>query len=602
MFSFLKNTKGVTLVELIISITIISILVGGVSQIISQFSRNVSWVHTEYEFQSEATGISLFGKQLGQGVLSVLPGLSQDSTPFDSVVFRNDPMQQVAPYSFLGVANTSSKKSVSVQDTKGLLSLYHFPLLGGIAINGNSFFLTDTGNHVIRELRLDTSANTVFVGSGSVAGFSNTDKLLRNPQGITLDASGDLFIADFGNRAIRKYSGGVLSTIIGTDQQGGYFDGAVADALIGAPAAVAVTGSTIYFSDFENHVIRKIDSGTVSTVAGTGEKGNNATTAADALTFALAYPTDITLASDGSLYIADYGNRRVLQLLNSGTIRTLVEDIDIISLSEISGKVFLVSTEKILKIDTTDQNKKTTIYTFTEGVIPGKIYAASENQQYVWIYDFYANSQYKTSVIRINTGTKELFAGNQTTNTSFLFSMKSFDVASIQFHNAFNFISSNELTSLDLKHNVGGGGSTLASLRFFSQDNAFLSSVHFPLAVEEMSSCDVSDRTKDALADTVYGVKKDQDILGCVFENTGVTCSGTLPSNAVPTEGTTYASTAPGNGPWSEELYRFSSSAGKCTFTCLSGYQWNGIDSCDSTGAAPVCTFNYTIFNSCTFL
>lgn len=169
--------------------------------------------------------------------------------------------------------------------------------------------------------------NTV-AGNG-IDGYSGdsgpaTSALLNGPEGIAIDASGNLYIADSANNRIRKVSGGTIATFAGTQTAGFSGDnGAATSAQLNDPEGVAVDAAgNVYIADSGNDAIRKVStSGTITTVAGTGQTGFSGD-GGPATSAQLSYPRGVTVDSLGNLYIADFGNGRVRKVSN-GTITTV---------------------------------------------------------------------------------------------------------------------------------------------------------------------------------------------------------------------------------------------------------------------------------------
>ena len=137
---------------------------------------------------------------------------------------------------------------------------------------------------------------------------------LNQPEGVAVDASGNLFIADTNNDRIREVSpDGNIVTIAGDAGFSG--DGGPASiAQLNQPEGVAVDASgNLYIADTGNNRIRKISpNGIITTVAGNGT---------DAI---LNAPTGVAVDASGNLYIADTGNDRIRAVDPSGRITTLV--------------------------------------------------------------------------------------------------------------------------------------------------------------------------------------------------------------------------------------------------------------------------------------
>ncbi|RYX94255.1 hypothetical protein EON78_06065, partial [bacterium] len=157
-------------------------------------------------------------------------------------------------------------------------SLAQFNLPHGIAVDSSgNLYIADTSNNKIRKIANDAN-HTVSTIAGTTLGYLDGEGSLAqfsNPQGITIDSLGNLYVADSNNRKIRKIANDVnhtVSTIAGTDQ--GYLDGEGSTAKFSNPVGVTIDlSSNIYVVDNFNHKIRKIAndvSHTVSTIAGTG--------------------------------------------------------------------------------------------------------------------------------------------------------------------------------------------------------------------------------------------------------------------------------------------------------------------------------------------
>ena len=139
-----------------------------------------------------------------------------------------------------------------------------------------------------------------------------------------------MYFSDTYNQRIRVIviSTGTLYTIVGTGTAGYSGDGGQAtSASIFNPVGINLDSSNnIYFSDNDNHVIRKVtvSTGVISTVAGTGSAGYNGDNIqATAATF--SNPQDVQLDSYGNLYICDHWNNRLRKVtISTGMITTEV--------------------------------------------------------------------------------------------------------------------------------------------------------------------------------------------------------------------------------------------------------------------------------------
>ena len=151
------------------------------------------------------------------------------------------------------------------------------------------------------------------------------DAQLNVPQGLAADSRGNLYIADWGNRRIRKVSAGVITTVAGNGFGG--FNGdnqSATSATLYGPWAVAVdSGGNLYIADGNNFRIRKVSpSGNITTIAGNGTSGFSGDGGpATSAEFGNVY--GIAVDSAGDVYIADSDNSRVRKVSAAGIITTV---------------------------------------------------------------------------------------------------------------------------------------------------------------------------------------------------------------------------------------------------------------------------------------
>lgn len=206
---------------------------------------------------------------------------------------------------------------------------------GGVAIDGaGNLYIADTNNNIIREVDL-TSGSIRTVAGTSTPGYTGdtgpaTSAELNSPQGITIDAAGNLYIADTGNNAIREVNAStrVITTIAGdrTGASGSSGDGGLATAaLLSAPYGVAIDpAGNLYIADSGNNRVRKVDTtGHISTFAGSANSGylgdGGPATAAE-----LYSPLGVACDPAGNVYIADARNYEVRKVnAASGVITTV---------------------------------------------------------------------------------------------------------------------------------------------------------------------------------------------------------------------------------------------------------------------------------------
>ncbi len=205
--------------------------------------------------------------------------------------------------------------SASLQDPEGL----------AVDSQGN-VYIADTMNNVIRKVNTSGTITTV-AGNGtwgySGDGGSALSAQLYRPTAVAVDHSGNIFIADWANGRIREVNtSGIIATIAGGGTQtGGTYTGPATSAQL-APRGVAVDSSgNVYIADGTNEIIRKVTSGTISTVAGNGTVGYSGD-GGPATSASLNYPTAIAVDAGGNLYIADSDNNVIRKVSTYGIIST----------------------------------------------------------------------------------------------------------------------------------------------------------------------------------------------------------------------------------------------------------------------------------------
>jgi hypothetical protein len=186
----------------------------------------------------------------------------------------------------------------------------------GVATDGlGNVFIADTENHRIRKVaggKISTLAGTGTAGTSGDKGLATKTQLNR-PTGVAVDASGNVYIADWGNHRILKVRAATFTTLAGTGNGGYSGDGAAAtSAQLNFPEGMAIDGfGNVYIADYRNHRLRKVDTaGQISTLSGTGEVGYSGD-GGTATSAQLNFPAGLAGDGSGNVYIADYRNNRI---------------------------------------------------------------------------------------------------------------------------------------------------------------------------------------------------------------------------------------------------------------------------------------------------
>ncbi len=208
-----------------------------------------------------------------------------------------------------GVALDSSGKTSTLPTTTRKYLLF-FTSLGNI-------YIADTSNHRIRKVTISTGIINTIAGSSTSGGYSGdndaaTSANLLFPTGVTVDTSGNVYIADTNNNRIRKVTGApsAISTVAGKGSIGyGGDNGAATSASIAYPQRVIVdSAGNLYIADTDNYRIRKvtISTGIITTIAGNGGTGSYSGDGGAATLALLNYPTGLALDSTGSRLLISF--------------------------------------------------------------------------------------------------------------------------------------------------------------------------------------------------------------------------------------------------------------------------------------------------------
>jgi sugar lactone lactonase YvrE len=196
--------------------------------------------------------------------------------------------------------------------TDGVGAQASLNLPSGLAFLGGTLYLADTENHTIRKIDVQTGSVTTVAGlagqPGAVDG-TGTEARFREPEGLALDASGNLYIGDTDNNLLRKLviSSAAVASIAGSPIMAGSSDGVGAAALFNKPRAMTIDGAgNLFVADSVNQSIRMVEptTGTVSTIA----------------TFD-TWPQG--LAVDGTDVLASLADNRIVRVAADGTVTTL---------------------------------------------------------------------------------------------------------------------------------------------------------------------------------------------------------------------------------------------------------------------------------------
>jgi len=204
----------------------------------------------------------------------------------------------------------------------GTAAQFNYP--NGLTVDASGkLYVADNANYRIRQIT-PASVVSTLAGNG-VQGFADgpgTTAQFNRPGGVVTDAAGNIYVADNLNHRVRKITpAGVVSTLAGSGIAG-FADGTGTAAKFNQPFGITIDASdNLYVADENNHRIRKITpAGVVTTIAGTGILGFADGAGAVAQ---FNYPMGVAIDASGNVYVADEYNNRIRKINPSGMVSTL---------------------------------------------------------------------------------------------------------------------------------------------------------------------------------------------------------------------------------------------------------------------------------------
>ncbi len=228
------------------------------------------------------------------------------------------------PYTFSTLAGLGGGGAGSADGT-GSAARFSWPL--GVTVDGaGNLYVADFGNNAIRKVTPAGVVTTLAGQPGSAGSSDGTGSAARfqHPSGVAVDDVGNLYVADLYNYTIRKVTpADVVITLAGQAGSSGSADGTGSNARFAFPSGVAVdSAKNVYVADQYNHTIRKVTPvGVVTTLAGrAGYSGSTDGTGSGARFYE---PLGVAVDSAGDVYVADRGNHTIRKVTASGVVTTL---------------------------------------------------------------------------------------------------------------------------------------------------------------------------------------------------------------------------------------------------------------------------------------
>jgi streptogramin lyase len=250
----------------------------------------------------------------------------------------NQTIRKVTPAG--GVTTLAGNASITNQygsvvggSADGTGSAARFDGPGGVAVDSTgNVYVADSDNNAIRKVT-PAGVVTTLAGLASIGNADGTGSAARfyYPGGVAVDSVGNVYVADTYNDTIRKVTPtGVVTTLAGnasiTNQfgvVGGSADGTGSNARFNYPQGVAVdSAGNVYVADSYNSTIRKVTPvGVVTTLAGLAVSSGSADGTGSAARF--AFPDGVAVDSATNVYVADYNNNTIRKVTPAGVVTTL---------------------------------------------------------------------------------------------------------------------------------------------------------------------------------------------------------------------------------------------------------------------------------------
>ncbi|MGZ8428080.1 MAG: hypothetical protein ACXW4S_01335 [Candidatus Deferrimicrobiaceae bacterium] len=214
-----------------------------------------------------------------------------------------------------GVVTTFAGSDSGVEGfANGTGTAARFRMPKGIATDGSFLYVADTGNHAVRKIGIGAAAVTTVAGDGTPGLPTDTPSRFQSPEGIAF-LGGNVYVADTGNHAVQKVTpAGVVTNFAGSSSgESGTVDGTGTAARFHTPRGIAAVDPFLYVADTGNHTVRRIStSRKVDTFA--GDPGAATTINGNPSAARMNAPTGIA-GVPGTIYFTDTNENVIRKIL-----------------------------------------------------------------------------------------------------------------------------------------------------------------------------------------------------------------------------------------------------------------------------------------------
>lgn len=266
------------------------------------------------------------------------PGQSMNGTAFRCVVSNSlsqtvglpGVLRILTPPALAFATLAGYPGTAGATDGSNAAAAFYHPRGIVVGVDG-ALYITDLGNHVVRQARLvgsDWVVSTIagLAGTPGTANGLGSNARFNGPYGIAADSGGSLYVADTGSSTIRRLTptpnGWSVTTVAGTPGVVGGQDGVSSFCLFRYPTGVAVDARTnLFVADQANSTIRRLSMSGSSWVSSTiaGSVGNTGSVDGTNNNSRFSNPCGVAVDSAGHVYVADSGNCTIRRLVQSGT-------------------------------------------------------------------------------------------------------------------------------------------------------------------------------------------------------------------------------------------------------------------------------------------
>lgn len=267
------------------------------------------------------SGNSAFADGTGTGASFYFPtAMVKDATGNFFIADREN--NRIRKMTAAGVVTTFAGNSTAgLTDGTGTAASFNNPYALAIDASGN-LYVGDRLNYAIRKIT-PAGVVTTLAGNGTYGNVYGTGSAARFGEilGIATDAAGNIFAADYNNSTIKKITPAGVVTLFAGSGSSGFADGTANTASFREPFGLAFDAAgNLFVGDYHNNAIRKITpAAVVTTIAGSGSAGS-ANGTGTAATFNL--PAGLTVDPGGNIYVCDVNNHTIRKITSAGVVTT----------------------------------------------------------------------------------------------------------------------------------------------------------------------------------------------------------------------------------------------------------------------------------------